>query len=300
MLATKLLGGGDLKINLVGLDELIGYEGPGEDVSSFRQLNTREGELSLAARLERNRSKMVHHLREYQADFDPRSIRHFVLRKIASQKAIRKDDVFKMVRIGVEEGNDFQEIERATRSECLRELRMLRNTYRLVSEGYDNSCGKTLSRVCQSFPLVTCSYLPFAFNPTVSFYRMDSVSINYPKVMMNCAFAYLVPNTDDEYCSLLRKAHMLHQFEFHLTVSDVHRTNTSIIRETQLVPVINRYTEVAIRKSNFKKDERIAFLKEYNLIYAANADVKIVVAEEVFRAAKLWEKLEKKINNLKI
>lgn len=292
MLASKLLSG-DLKIKLIGLDELIGYEGPGEDVSSFRQLNMREDEESLVTRMERNRSKLVDHLREYQAEFDPKSIRNFVLRKIANQRDVnRKDDVFKMVRVGVEEGNDLEKIERYSRSECLRELRMLKNTYRLVSKASGHRYGKTLSRICQSFPLITCSYLPFAVNPIVSFYQMDCISRNYPKVMMNSAFAYLIPKTNDEYCVLLKKAHMLYQFEFHLTVSGVRRTNTSVIRETKLIPIINGYTQSAIKKSHFAYETQIAFLKEYNLIFVTVNE--ITVGDEVLRAAELWDELVKK------
>lgn len=112
---------------------------------------------------------------------------------------------------------------------------------------------------------------------------------------MHSAFAYLIPNINDEYCSLLKKAHMLHQFEFHLTMSGVHRTNTLIIRETKLLSIINNYTQTAINKSYFEYDTQIAFLKEYNLI-SVKVD-KITVAEEVLRAAKLWVQLEKKNNH---
>lgn len=295
MLASKLLSG-DLKINLVGLDELIGYEGPGEDVSSFRQLNMREDEMPLVTRMEQNRSRLVDHLREYQTEFDPKTISNFVLHRIANQKVNRKDDVFKLIRVGVEEGNDLEKIERSSRLECLRELRMLKNTYRLVSKASTSRYGKTLSRICQSFPLITCSYLPFAVNPTVSFYHMECISKNYPKVMMNCAFAYLIPKTNDIYCSLLKKAHMLHQFEFHLTVSGVLRTNTLIIRETKLISIIKNYTQTAIMKSHFEYDTQIAFFKEYNLI-SVNNNGEINVVVEILKAAKLWEQLEKNIIN---
>ncbi|XP_025404742.1 uncharacterized protein LOC112679240 [Sipha flava] len=291
MLASKLISN-DLKINLVGLDELIGYEGPGEDVSSFRQLNMREDEMPLVVRMEQNRARLVEHLLEYQTEFDSKSIRHSVLHKISNQRVNRKDDVFKMIRVGVEEGNDLEKIERSSRSECLRELRMLKNTYQLVSKASNCKYKKTLSRICQCFPLITCSYLPFAVKPPVSFYQMECISKNYPKVMMHSAFAYLIPNISDEYCSLLKKAHMLHQFEFHLTMSGVHRTNTTIIRETKLISIINSYTQTAINKSHFEFDTQIAFLKEYNLIFM-KVD-KITVGNEVLRAAKLWEQLEKK------
>lgn len=106
------------------------------------------------------------------------------------------------------------------------------HTYRLVSNA-DNNCCKyhtTWSRICDSFPIVTCSYIKCAVHTTVSVGKMQSLSKNYPTVMMTSAFAFLIPNKDETFCTLLKKsAYAFHQYEFFATVSGL-RMHTSNVQ----------------------------------------------------------------------
>lgn len=198
-------------------------------------------------------------------------------------------DVYRLIQIGVERGNDLEKILKTSKPEFVIELKRLIRAYRLVSNA-DNGCKHqtTLSRICDSFPTVTCSYIGRAVHTTVSVGKMQSLSKNYPTAMMTSAFAYLIPDRDETYCSLLKKAHMLHQYEFFATVNG-HRMHTrSVRRTTDLINEVTARTDAAIRESRVDYQTQIDFLTKNRLI--ATDDGTITVTDDVLEAVNIWAK----------
>ncbi|XP_060875808.1 uncharacterized protein LOC132949062 [Metopolophium dirhodum] len=144
----------------------------------------------------------------------------------------------------------------------------------------------TLSKICKSVPILTClNFKNEAENPIVSFELMDTICKNYFRVMMASAFAYLIPNKEDEFCLFLKKAHLLHQYQFFATISPQNHPSSSIDHEHELIYKVYVNTQAAINGSHIEYDVQIKFLKENDLI--EEVENEITVTEGVLEAVKL-------------
>lgn len=227
-------------------------------------------------------------VQEEAARFDPRFVILRTMQIKDMNALLRMNDVPKMIQIYVERGtNNIAKIENSRPPLIVRELKRLKSTYNLVSMAR-HSKAITLSRVCESFPRITCSYMMVARNPIVPFRRMYNVSADYPKVMATSAFAYIIPNKHQEFCLLLKMAHMVFEYEFIATITGRHHAYGYVenFYYPDIVSQCILYTNAAIVRSHLSYDMQIAFLKKYDLI-----DVKddgITVTKRVRDAAQVW------------
>lgn len=219
--------------------------------------------------------------KKYGPHFEPKLIAAAVLaktREIGRAGDGRLSDIRRMVVLGVVRGDNLDAIESALNPESGRELRRLRRTYGLVSEARGCRSAVTLSRVCMSFPAHTCAYL----------HRFGPVAVNdrYPRAMATLAFAYLVPDRDAQWCTALRKAHMLYRYErFVRTSFGAASPPADVVRD------VVHSTRVAVRGSHVGYDTQIVALKRFGLIARDQGrDASAFVAtEEVRRAARAWD-----------
>lgn len=211
------------------------------------------------------------------------------LYQLQSNKEVMIVDVMKMITIGVERGNNLKKIEENSTPTAVNEIKRLTKAYNLVSHS-NTKYAVTLSRICDAFAWLTCHYLhTTAINPTVSFTRMESICKNYPRAMMNSAFAYLIPNKADEFCTFLKKAHMLHQYEFNKTISGQRFPKQS--ESLSILSNVLKYTQAAINGSFISYDAQIGYLKKFDVI--SENENEIIVTEQVLAAVKVWEKMER-------
>ncbi|XP_060855807.1 uncharacterized protein LOC132933554 [Metopolophium dirhodum] len=229
----------------------------------------------------------------YEQEFDPK----FILSHIAAQNSDKKvmfRDIHMMIKLGIERGNNLEKIAIKSSPELKIELIKLRMKYKLVSKAINSKSGVTLSRVCESFPRLTCVYLKDeAKNPIVPFELMETICKNYPRVMMTSAFAYLIPNKESKYCLFLKKAHLLHQYQLFATISQKSYPSSSVDVENEFISKVYVSTQAAINGSHVEYDDQIKFLKENDLI--EEVENEMTVTEGVLEAVKLWDEKESQL-----
>lgn len=204
----------------------------------------------------------------------------------------RKKDISKMIAFGIERGNNLEKIKNYSKPETSTEIKRLIIKYKLVSNAKNMTNAMTLSRICDTYPIWTCEYLRrYAKNPAVSFSKMESICKDYPKVMMTSAFAFLIPNKQDEFCLLLKKAHMVHQYEFSKQISGKNQLVDHTVN-AKFMSDVNKHTLAAISGSIFPYDSQINSLKNFGVIQENENE--FTVSEEVLEAVKVWEEMEKK------
>lgn len=227
-------------------------------------------------------------IKNYVQEFDPTVILSYIQN---SNKRVMEKDISMLVKIGIEEGNDLEKIDMKLLPEVKDKFERLKMKYNLVSKAKNNKYAMTLSRIYESVPLTTCLYLKDeAKNPTVSFELMENICKNYPRVMMTTAFAYLIPNKDDEFCLFLKKAHLLHQYQFFDIISNHSHPSSSFDFEDELISKVYSNTQAAINGSHIEYDTQMKFLNTNNLIVEHESEV--TVTEIVQDAVKLWDQKE--------
>ncbi|XP_022163421.1 uncharacterized protein LOC111028928 [Myzus persicae] len=228
--------------------------------------------------------------KNYEQEFDPKVIISYIAAQ-SSDKTVMDIDISMLIKLGIERGNDLEKISISS-PEFKLELKRLRLKYELVSKAKSSKTAVTLSRVCESVPILTCLYLKNeAENPIVSFELMETICKNYPRVMMTSAFAYLIPNKEDEFCLFLKKAHLLHQYQFFAKMSQESHPSSSVDDENEFISKVYVNTQAAINGSHMEYDVQIKFLKEHELI--VEGENEITVTEEVLEAVKLWDEKER-------
>lgn len=230
---------------------------------------------------------------ESRISFDPRSIASSILSKSRTQGVNTvKEDISSMIAYCVQGGSDLQcLLEKTMDPRCETVLKRLIITYSLVSKATKLE-SITLARVCASFPDLTCQYLlDIKTDPLIPFNIMAMLfTQNYPKVMMDCAFAYLIPDRKDEFCSSLKEAHMVYRYTlYHMARST--KPNVDDIRK--IISECIRHTRSAIEKRYIgpylgKYPTQIDFLKAHGLIIENNS--KLIATECVLQAATTWKK----------
>lgn len=225
---------------------------------------------------------------EYRIPFNPILTGTHVLSKMRTVgKAAVIRDIGKMVEFHVQGGYNLEyAIEKAMtpKDECA--LKRLIKTYDLVTKATDVE-SVTLYRVCASFPDIACAYLTMVTDPLISFNTMSTFTENYPKVMMDSAFAYLIPDTADEFCSLLKEAHMLYRYKLYYMTRDHPMADVDV--DPKIISQCIRYTRTAIYGTHLLYENQIKFLKAYKLItQTGNSAFK--VAENVHEAANIWKR----------
>jgi len=234
----------------------------------------------------------------YEQEFDPKVILSYIATQSPNKNDMDRNISF-LVMLGVENGSNLDKITVKLSPTDDRLFQILRSMYNLVSKAKNSKSAVTLYRICESVPILTCLYLKNkAKNPIVSFELMESICKNYPRVMMTSAFAYLIPNKEEEFCLFLKKAHLLHQYQFFATISRQSHPCSSVDDEDEFISKVYVGTQAAINGSHIEYDIQMMFLKENDLI--VEVENKITVTEEVLEAAKLWdEKIRQHEINLK-
>lgn len=226
---------------------------------------------------------------EFQIPFNPILTGTHVLSKMRTVgKAAVIKDIGKMVEFHVQGGYNLDYmVEKAmtAKNECT--LKRLIKTYDLVTKA-TNVESVTLYRVCASFPDIACAYLTVVTDPLISFNTMTAFTENYPKVMMDLAFAYLIPDKTDEFCSLLKEAHMLYRYKLYHVARD--RPIPEIAVDPKIISQCIRYTRMAIYGTHLLYENQIKFLKAYKLINQTPNNSMITVAENVHEAANIWKR----------
>ncbi|KAE9535235.1 hypothetical protein AGLY_007968 [Aphis glycines] len=223
----------------------------------------------------------------YEQEFDPKVILSYIATQSPNKNDMDRNISF-LVMLGVEKGNNLDKIAVKLSPTDHRLFQTLRSMYNLVSKGKNSKSAVTLSRICESVPILTCLYLKNkAKNPIVSFELMETICKNYPRVMMTSAFAYLIPNKEEEFCLFLKKAHLLHQYQFFATISRQSHPCSSVDDEDEFISKVYVGTQAAINGSHIEYDIQMKFLKENDLI--VEVENEITVTEGVLEAAKLWD-----------
>jgi len=228
---------------------------------------------------------------DYEQEFDPKVILSYMAAKNADKKIMDRD-IRMLVKLGIERGNNLEKIVIKSSPEFKHELERLIIKYELVSNAKNSKSAVTLSRICESVPILTCLNLKNeAENPVVSFELMETICKNYPRVMMSSAFSYLIPNKEDEFCIFLKKAHLLHQYQFFAKLSQDSHPSSSVDVEHEFISKVYVSTQAAINGSHIEYDDQIKFLKENDLI--VEVENEITVTEVVLEAVKLWDEKER-------
>jgi len=229
--------------------------------------------------------------KNYEQEFDPKVILFYMAAKNCDKKVMDRD-IKMLVKLGIETGDNLEKIVIKSSPEFKSEFERLKIKYELVSKTKNSKSAVTLSRICESVPILTCSNLKNeAENPIVSFELMDTICKNYPRVMMTSAFAYLIPNIGDEFCLFLKKAHLLHQYQLFATISPQNHPSSSIDHEHEFISKVYVKTQAAINRSHIEYDVQIKFLKENDLI--EEVENEITVTKRVLEAVKLWDEKER-------
>jgi len=227
----------------------------------------------------------------YEQEFDPKVILSYMAAK-NSDKNVMDRDISMLVKLGIERGNNLEKIVLKSSPEFKHEIERLIIKYELVSNAENSKSAVTLSRICESVPILTCLNLKNETeNPIVSFELMDTICKNYPRVMMSSAFSYLIPNKEDEFCIFLKKAHLLHQYQFFAKISQDSYPSSSVDIENEFITKVYVSTQAAINGSHMEYEDQIKFLKENNLI--VEVENEITVTEVVLEAVKLWDDKER-------
>ncbi|XP_022181538.1 uncharacterized protein LOC111041548 [Myzus persicae] len=226
-----------------------------------------------------------------EQEFDPKLILSYMT-AINSDKKVMYTDIKTLVKLAIEKGNNLEKMILKSSPEFKHELKRLIKKYNLVSKAKNSKSAMTLSRISESVPIFTCTILKNeAENPIVSFELMETICKNYPRVMMTPAFAYLIPNKEDEFCLFLKKAHLLHRYQFFAKMSKETHPSSSIDVENEFISKVYANTQAAINGSHEEYDVQIKFLKENNLI--EEVENEITVTEVVLEAVKLWDEKER-------
>lgn len=102
---------------------------------------------------------------------------------------------------------------RTSTPEFAEKLKDLKLNYYLKDKSAKSRTAITLSRVCMVFPVLSCSYMTYCRNLTVSKMHMLSLCPGYPTEMMTSAYASVIPR-DKPYTQDLKCAYLVHQVEF--------------------------------------------------------------------------------------
>lgn len=221
-------------------------------------------------------------------------------RKLAAEE--RRLDFECIIKITLERGENLDFIRVSSKPGLIELLNVYKQRYDLVSHDDGSPTAVTLARVIKCFPRFACWYmLHSAKNPVVPFVKMNSISANYPKVMMTSAFAFLIPNTNEYYCVLLKNAHMLHQCQFHRQSLNLRRTfnrDRTAYSELNIINLVINETEAAIAESHILYEEQMNLLKIYKAISVVDTEIRL--PKEVLDAAKAWDELLKLHQNVAV
>lgn len=222
---------------------------------------------------------------------------------LAKENTYHRDAVFKhisiMIMLGIEKGDDLEFIQfmYTSKPSYAHYFSKLMEVYHLEEKDWRSRTTITLTRVLLTFPDRTCLYL-HQHAETTHTYRgilecMQAISKNYPKEMITFAFTFLIPNKENEFCLLIKKAHMLFQHVFFskkVTQSCISNIAKRIISD------IIKYTDTVINESHINYEAQIYLLKKFDLITEVENTDDFNVTEKVIEAAKKWDELIEKNN----
>ena len=100
-----------------------------------------------------------------------------------------KEDIIKMIIIGIERGNNIKTMTERSSNEMITALEDLKKAYKLVSKpGSPDSL--TFSRIALAFPHLACEYSAIALSRTVS---TNALPDDFPGHITHSAFSNLIP-----------------------------------------------------------------------------------------------------------
>lgn len=172
-------------------------------------------------------------------------------------------DIHRMVQIGSERGNNLEKLTKGASRSFLDVLKRLKTTYCLKSKAGKNPHAITLSRVCMSFPHVSCSYARINRNPIVHGSALDENNFIYPRQMMTAAFGSIIPNYQEALYKRIINAFYIYQYEFGIVVSP---DKTKIKSAKASLPDLSKYLNAAITGSVMTTSTRINLLVEWDII----------------------------------
>lgn len=149
---------------------------------------------------------------QYQG-FDPRALFRVFMKAMDTWD--NKNDIYHLIQIGLERGNNVDNMQKTSSDAFRTKLLALKTKYNLKAKAGNNRYALTLSRVCALFPVVSCSYMKFCKNSTVPKAVMESISPGYPAIMMCGAFASLILAWADK----LADAYLLFAYQFNEVIN---------------------------------------------------------------------------------
>lgn len=236
-----------------------------------------------------------------QLGFNAKHLSTILLFKRKLVPVERRSDMESIIKITLERGENLDFIRASSKPGLVKLLNVYKQRYDLVSYDGGSPTAVTLARVIKCFPRFACWYMIHsAKNPVVSFAKMNSISANYPKVMMTSAFAFLIPNTNEYYCVLLKNAHMLHQCQFYRQSLNLRRmfNHDRPYSDLHIINLVINETEAAIAESHIPYKDQINLLSVYRAISIAGKEIRLPKA--VLDAAKEWDELLKLHQNVAV
>lgn len=219
--------------------------------------------------------------------FDPKMILAMVLMRVGSDKA-RQNDIYKLIQIGLERGNNITNIIKSSSPEFTAVMRELKTAYCLKDKAGKNKMAITLSRICMVFPFISCSYMACCKNPTVSRDKMNSIVENYPTHMMTGAYAGTI-YTDGRIEKHLRNAYLVHQYEFNQVIN---RKNYAKKRPSQkeIISDLIKFADAAINGNFIPNESRLACQIQWGLIIevVTKKSRTLKVSKPVLEASNYW------------
>lgn len=209
--------------------------------------------------------------------FDPMAVACMIMFRIGNDET-RVHDIAKMVQIGLERGNNIDNMMKNSTPELITLLTGYKKDYQLIKSARGNKKAVTLSRVCLVFPHVACTYMTICKSPTVRYDVLTSRCPGYPKQLMTAAFGGLIPLSSDA-SEALTKAHLVHQYEFTKAISPDKRN----FDHSSAIESAIRFVEAARNGSIMSESRRFKFMEDWNLL------IKGKPSPVVEQAAGIWD-----------
>jgi len=201
---------------------------------------------------------------QYQG-FNPQVIAEMIISRVGTD-ASKANDVYKMIQIGLERGNNIENILKTSTPEFGASLKALRTTYCLKSKAGNSRYAITLSRVCMVFPMVSCHYMQYCKNTTVSKQLLFEISPDYPPFMMTGAFASMIP-TGYNFTKHLKNAFMIHQYEFNAIIN---RKKYNLMKKKptkkEIIAELTKYMEAGVNGTLIKLEDKLSNLVAWNIL----------------------------------
>ena len=174
-----------------------------------------------------------------------------------------KDDIIKMIIIGVERGNMITTMHERSSETAAKIIRDLKKDYALVDKPGKSLNALTLSRVALAFPHLACEYSAMAFSRTVP---ASSLPVDFPLQMTHSAFANLIPVSNNNIMMELSQMLLYYQVRFSMVVDKKAKRGTYEECKEKCL----KYIEAGYNSTYVDEEKRVELLVGWGILITAS------------------------------